>query len=89
MHDPRLGRFFAVDPLTAKYPYYTPYQFSGNRVIDMVELEGLEPDEAGKTEGQIGNAFPKDDDDDPEELPSPKKTWVWQALWWRNTSRWF
>ena len=42
MHDPRLGRFFAVDPLTAKYPYYTPYQFSGNKVIQFVELEGLE-----------------------------------------------
>ncbi len=43
MHDPRLGRFFAVDPLAKSYPYYTPYQFSGNRVIDMIELEGLEP----------------------------------------------
>lgn len=43
MHDPRVGRFFAVDPLTYKYPFYTPYQFSGNRVIDMIELEGLEP----------------------------------------------
>ncbi|MGV3631202.1 MAG: RHS repeat domain-containing protein [Bacteroidota bacterium] len=43
MHDPRIGRFFAVDPLTAKYPFYSPYAFSGNRVIDAVELEGLEP----------------------------------------------
>jgi RHS repeat-associated protein len=43
MHDPRIGRFFAVDPLAPKYPYYTPYSFSGNRVIDAVELEGLEP----------------------------------------------
>ncbi|OOB81619.1 hypothetical protein BZL53_14530 [Flavobacterium columnare] len=43
MHDPRVGRFFAVDPLTHEYPWYSPYQFSGNRVMDMVELEGLEP----------------------------------------------
>ncbi|MGQ3012065.1 MAG: hypothetical protein ACT6QS_00010 [Flavobacteriales bacterium] len=43
MHDPRIGRFFAVDPLTAKYPFYSPYAFSGNRVIDALELEGLEP----------------------------------------------
>ncbi len=42
MHDPRLVRFFAVDPLTHQYPYYSPYQFSGNRLIDAVELEGLE-----------------------------------------------
>lgn len=43
MHDPRVGRFFARDPLFKEYPYYTPYAFSGNRVIDKVELEGLEP----------------------------------------------
>ena len=42
MHDPRVGRFFAVDPLTSKYPWYTPYQFSGNKPIQFVELEGLE-----------------------------------------------
>jgi RHS repeat-associated protein len=42
MHDPRVGRFFAVDPLTSKYPWYSPYQFSGNKVIQFVELEGLE-----------------------------------------------
>jgi RHS repeat-associated protein len=41
--DSRLGRFFSVDPLTAKYPFYSTYAFSGNRVIDCVELEGLEP----------------------------------------------
>jgi len=43
MHDPRIGRFFAVDPLAAQYPFYTPYAFSGNRVNDAIELEGLEP----------------------------------------------
>ena len=57
MHDPRVGRFFAVDPLAPKYPWYTPYQFSGNRVIDMVELEGLEPAEPGTKEGEKQSAF--------------------------------
>lgn len=42
MHDPRFGRFFAVDPLFKKYAYNSPYAFSENRVIDGVELEGLE-----------------------------------------------
>ena len=42
MYDPRAGRFFAVDPLTRKYPHYTPYSFSGNKVIAFLELEGLE-----------------------------------------------
>lgn len=43
MHDPRLGRFWSIDPLNRKYPFYSPYAFSGNRVIDAIELEGLEP----------------------------------------------
>lgn len=42
MHDPRIGRFFAVDPLAAKYSYNSPYAFSENVVISHVELEGLE-----------------------------------------------
>ncbi len=42
MHSPRVGRFFAVDPLSPKYPALTPYQFSSNNPIAMVEIEGLE-----------------------------------------------
>ena len=42
MHDPRLGRFFILDPLSVKYPHNSPYAFSENRVIDAIELEGLE-----------------------------------------------
>jgi len=42
MHDPRLGRFFAIDPLASKYPYNSVYAFSENRVLDAIELEGLE-----------------------------------------------
>ena len=43
MHDPRVGRFFAVDPLTIVYPWYSPYQFAGNNPIYAIDLEGLEP----------------------------------------------
>ncbi|TAJ04000.1 hypothetical protein DMA11_24060, partial [Marinilabiliaceae bacterium JC017] len=46
MHDPRIGRFFTVDPLSSKYPWNSSYAFSENRVIDAVELEGLESYEA-------------------------------------------
>jgi hypothetical protein len=41
-HDARLGRFWSVDPLARKYPWNSPYAFGGNRVVDAVELEGLE-----------------------------------------------
>jgi RHS repeat-associated protein len=43
MYDPRIVRFFSRDPLEKDYPYWTPYAFSGNRLIDSRELEGLEP----------------------------------------------
>ncbi len=46
MHDPRTGRFFAVDPLAAEYAYNSPYAFSENQVIAFVELEGLEKSQA-------------------------------------------
>jgi len=42
MHDPRTGRFFAIDPLASKYPHNSPFAFSENVVINAVELEGLE-----------------------------------------------
>jgi hypothetical protein len=42
VEDPRLVRFFSVDPLTGKYPHNSPYAFSENRLIDGIELEGLE-----------------------------------------------
>lgn len=42
MYDPRIGRFFAVDPLSMDYPDYSPYSFAGNKVIAHRELEGLE-----------------------------------------------
>ncbi len=42
MHDPRVGRFFARDPLASKYPWNSPYAFSENRLLDGIELEGKE-----------------------------------------------
>ncbi len=42
MHDPRVGRFLSLDPISAQYPHNSPYAFAENRVIDGIELEGLE-----------------------------------------------
>lgn len=42
MHDPRIGRFWSIDPLASKYSYNSPYSFSENRTIDAIELEGKE-----------------------------------------------
>ena len=42
IYDPRIGRFFSTDLLTANYPYLTPYQFASNRPIDGNDLDGKE-----------------------------------------------
>ncbi|RXG17136.1 RHS repeat-associated protein [Leeuwenhoekiella aestuarii] len=41
-YDPTIGRFFSIDPLAEDYVYNGPYNFAENRVIDGIELEGLE-----------------------------------------------
>lgn len=42
VYNPRLGKFLSVDPLTKSYPWYTPYQFAGNKPVWAIDLDGLE-----------------------------------------------
>ncbi len=42
LYVPGTGRFLSVDPLTASYPWYTPYQFAGNKPIIAIDLDGGE-----------------------------------------------
>jgi RHS repeat-associated protein len=42
IYNPALGKFLSVDPLTKDYPWYTPYQFAGNKPIWAIDLDGLE-----------------------------------------------
>lgn len=44
IHDPRIGRFLSVDPLSDEYPWNSTYAFAENRVIDAADLEGREID---------------------------------------------
>jgi RHS repeat-associated protein len=46
IYDPRYARFLSVDPLSKSYPFYTPYQFAGNKPINSTDLDGLEEKEA-------------------------------------------
>ncbi|WCL81580.1 hypothetical protein PPO43_00520 [Saprospira sp. CCB-QB6] len=43
LYNPSIGKFLSVDPLAPDYPWYTPYQFAGNRPIECIDLDGLEP----------------------------------------------
>jgi RHS repeat-associated protein len=42
MYRTDLGCFFSVDPFTSMYPFYSPYQFAGNKPIWKIDLDGLE-----------------------------------------------
>jgi len=42
IYDPRLGKFLSVDLLTRKYPMLSTFQYSSNRPIDGIDLDGLE-----------------------------------------------
>ena len=41
MHDPRVGRFFAVDPLAEKFPNMSPYAFCFNNPVFFVDPDGM------------------------------------------------
>ena len=41
-YDPRIGKFWSVDPLFASYPWNSTYAFAENRPIDGIDLEGTE-----------------------------------------------
>ena len=56
MHDTRIGRFWSVDPLAAKFPWNSTYAFAENRVVDGKELEGLEALLFIENEG-VGHVF--------------------------------
>jgi hypothetical protein len=51
-----VGRFFSVDPLSAYFPWNSPYAFSENRVISAIELEGLEAFDINTGEGNVNHA---------------------------------
>jgi RHS repeat-associated protein len=42
IYNPAIARFLSVDPLTKTFPWYTPYQFAGNKPIRYIDLDGLE-----------------------------------------------
>jgi RHS repeat-associated protein len=41
-YDPRLGRWLSIDPLSAKFPYYSPYSAFANNPVWYVDNDGKE-----------------------------------------------
>lgn len=59
-HDPAIGRFISIDPLSEKYVYNSPYAFSENKVIAHFELEGLEAVTAKYNYKNLENNYERD-----------------------------
>lgn len=66
-YDYAIARFMNIDPLAEEYSYQSPYNFSENRVIDGVELEGAErlsvhtPGWIYSSQSNLRNAHPTKD----------------------------
>jgi RHS repeat-associated protein len=43
IYNANIAKFLSVDPLSGKFPYYSPYHFAGNSPIAFLDLDGLEP----------------------------------------------
>lgn len=55
-------RFISVDPLAADYPFYTPYNYAGNKPINNIDLDGMQeaPAPDGPSEGPSQASRPPD-----------------------------
>ncbi|BDD05643.1 RHS repeat-associated core domain-containing protein [Aureibacter tunicatorum] len=42
IYNPVIAKFLSVDPLTADYPWFSPYHFAGNTPIMAIDIDGLE-----------------------------------------------
>jgi RHS repeat-associated protein len=80
MYDSRLCRFLSVDPLAEEYPWYTPYQFAGNKPIVSIDIDGLESDGKASPEiekpqkGSVEVSFEGFDGREPKMLNSSNET---------------
>jgi RHS repeat-associated protein len=42
IYNPSLAKFLSVDPLSASYPWFSPYHYASNRPVWCVDIDGLE-----------------------------------------------
>ncbi|MEL6635560.1 MAG: RHS repeat-associated core domain-containing protein [Bacteroidota bacterium] len=61
LYNPSIAKFLSVDPLTAEYPWYTPYQFAGNMPIVAIDLDGLEPNLSTTSEENENGVYAVDE----------------------------
>ena len=73
--DPRLGRWFSVDPLYYKFPYITPYSSMHNNPINYTDKSGLGPNSIPVTYDGQTYQFEKVSEEEKSNLP--KQDWIY------------
>lgn len=43
MYDPRIGRFFKMDPIANYYVFQSPYVFAANNPVTLIDILGMGP----------------------------------------------
>lgn len=59
-YDPALGRFLGVDPMADEYPSWSPYNYTLNNPLNLIDPTGMCPEEEsdrGCTGGVAGRFF--------------------------------
>ena len=78
LHDPALGRFTGVDPISDKFPHVSTYNYAENEPIANIDLHGLQKLRATnlrayKAEKEKFNSYP-------EVKPSTTRSRMWKDL---------
>ncbi len=59
-YQPWTCRFISIDPLASDYPFYTPYNYAGNKPINKIDIDGMQEEGAqtkpGSNSNNIGSA---------------------------------
>jgi RHS repeat-associated protein len=79
-YDTRIAKFISVDPLTSEFPWYSTFQFAGNNPIKFIDLDGAEPKDPGKDNGEIRTAKISGQED------LGDKNWLWTGNTWEITA---
>ncbi|HTF81918.1 MAG TPA: RHS repeat-associated core domain-containing protein [Cytophagales bacterium] len=84
IYNGNIARFLSTDPLTSKYPWYTPYQFAGNKPISHIDLDGLE--EAKPKYNLTGNLVIALKDDEQVYNQAENTSGSWDIIYVNNLS---
>lgn len=82
IYNPRIGKFLSVDPLTKSYPWYSPYQYAGNKPIMAIDRDGLEDEDVNCNSNETdpngtANSIPASVENSNELTPTKSPTATW------------